>query len=104
MRHRPARAVDAASSIMKSIVPAILITAARRQHVTTPWSAPPPVAGGGRAQHELFELLERVQCTRFDDQRAVLPPYFSQCCARGRPIIVEWERDARHSAGLSLVR
>ncbi|GBP64972.1 hypothetical protein EVAR_36592_1 [Eumeta japonica] len=25
-------------------------------------------------------------------------------CARGRPIIVEWERDARHSAGLSLVR
>ncbi|GBP92662.1 hypothetical protein EVAR_67398_1 [Eumeta japonica] len=24
--------------------------------------------------------------------------------ARGRPIIVEWERDARHSAGLSLVR
>ncbi|GBP40758.1 hypothetical protein EVAR_26422_1 [Eumeta japonica] len=28
----------------------------------------------------------------------------SQCCARGRPIIVEWERDARHSAGLSLVR
>ncbi|GBP13726.1 hypothetical protein EVAR_73960_1, partial [Eumeta japonica] len=23
------------------------------------------------------------------------------CCARGRPIIVEWERDARHSAGLS---
>ncbi|GBP71865.1 hypothetical protein EVAR_58922_1 [Eumeta japonica] len=28
----------------------------------------------------------------------------SCCCARGRPIIVEWERDARHSAGLSLVR
>ncbi|GBP29243.1 hypothetical protein EVAR_20606_1 [Eumeta japonica] len=28
----------------------------------------------------------------------------SLCCARGRPIIVEWERDARHSAGLSLVR
>ncbi|GBP57138.1 hypothetical protein EVAR_33381_1 [Eumeta japonica] len=27
-----------------------------------------------------------------------------RCCARGRPIIVEWERDARHSAGLSLVR
>ncbi|GBP92512.1 hypothetical protein EVAR_63087_1 [Eumeta japonica] len=25
----------------------------------------------------------------------------SECCARGRPIIVEWERDARHSAGLS---
>ncbi|GBP11943.1 hypothetical protein EVAR_74563_1 [Eumeta japonica] len=27
-----------------------------------------------------------------------------KCCARGRPIIVEWERHARHSAGLSLVR
>ncbi|GBP70454.1 hypothetical protein EVAR_52795_1 [Eumeta japonica] len=27
------------------------------------------------------------------------PP--SLCAARGRPIIVEWERDARHSAGLS---
>ncbi|GBP32831.1 Inactive pancreatic lipase-related protein 1 [Eumeta japonica] len=26
---------------------------------------------------------------------------YSTCCARGRPIIVEWERDARHSAGLS---
>ncbi|GBP03733.1 hypothetical protein EVAR_2461_1 [Eumeta japonica] len=29
---------------------------------------------------------------------------FDNRCARGRPIIVEWERDARHSAGLSLVR
>ncbi|GBP54472.1 hypothetical protein EVAR_47341_1 [Eumeta japonica] len=28
----------------------------------------------------------------------------SYSIARGRPIIVEWERDARHSAGLSLVR
>ncbi|GBP86268.1 hypothetical protein EVAR_57390_1 [Eumeta japonica] len=31
-------------------------------------------------------------------------PSSYMCCARGRPIIVEWERDARHSAGLSLVR
>ncbi|GBP78762.1 hypothetical protein EVAR_63447_1 [Eumeta japonica] len=29
----------------------------------------------------------------------IQPPLL--CCARGRPIIVEWERDARHSAGLS---
>ncbi|GBP40730.1 hypothetical protein EVAR_26393_1 [Eumeta japonica] len=35
--------------------------------------------------------------------RDLSPP--PACCARGgRPIIVEWERDARHSAGLSLVR
>ncbi|GBP85893.1 Putative uncharacterized transposon-derived protein F52C9.6 [Eumeta japonica] len=39
---------------------------------------------------ELFETAERLTLTK--------------CCARGRPIIVEWERDARHSAGLSLVR
>ncbi|GBP92060.1 hypothetical protein EVAR_67788_1 [Eumeta japonica] len=31
-------------------------------------------------------------------------PLKYKCCARGRPIIVEWERDARHSAGLPLVR
>ncbi|XP_058055499.1 rap1 GTPase-activating protein 1 [Anopheles bellator] len=30
------------------------------------------------ATHDLFELLERVQCSRLDDQRCVLPPYFSQ--------------------------
>ncbi|GBP34106.1 hypothetical protein EVAR_28240_1 [Eumeta japonica] len=35
---------------------------------------------------------------------ATLLPCCGTCCARGRPIIVEWERDARHSAGLSLVR
>ncbi|XP_026321677.1 rap1 GTPase-activating protein 1 isoform X2 [Hyposmocoma kahamanoa] len=48
-----------------------------RQHVTAPWSST-TTTGGARAQHELFELLERVQCSRLDDQRAVLPPYFSQ--------------------------
>lgn len=48
----------------------------RRQHVSAPWSS--TTTGGARAQHELFELLERVQCSRLDDQRAVLPPYFSQ--------------------------
>ncbi|GBP98409.1 hypothetical protein EVAR_65298_1 [Eumeta japonica] len=31
-------------------------------------------------------------------------PVHTLNAARGRPIIVEWERDARHSAGLSLVR
>ncbi|RZF37008.1 hypothetical protein LSTR_LSTR004696 [Laodelphax striatellus] len=30
------------------------------------------------ATQDLFELLERVQCSRLDDQRCVLPPYFSQ--------------------------
>ncbi|KAF9789070.1 hypothetical protein SFRURICE_005672 [Spodoptera frugiperda] len=50
----------------------------RRQHVSAPWSSTATSTGGARAQHELFELLERVQCSRLDDQRAVLPPYFSQ--------------------------
>lgn len=27
---------------------------------------------------DLFELLERVQCSRLDDQRCVLPAYFAQ--------------------------
>ncbi|XP_065358183.1 rap1 GTPase-activating protein 1 isoform X2 [Calliphora vicina] len=30
------------------------------------------------ATHDLFELLERVQCSRLEDQRCELPPYFSQ--------------------------
>lgn len=30
---------------------------------------------------DLFELLERVQSSRLDDQRCVLPPYFSQVSA-----------------------
>lgn len=28
--------------------------------------------------HDLFELLERVQSSRIDDQRCVLPAYFNQ--------------------------
>lgn len=58
----------------------------RRQHMTAGWGS----GGGGtapareaalaerRAPQELFELLERVQCSRLDDQRCVLPPYTSQ--------------------------
>lgn len=30
------------------------------------------------ATNDLFELLERVQSSRLDDQRCVLPAYFSQ--------------------------
>ncbi|XP_017151994.1 rap1 GTPase-activating protein 1 isoform X2 [Drosophila miranda] len=60
----------------------------------------PPSAGGGGggsgggsvthsperlrgATQDLFELLERVQCSRLDDQRCVLPAYFSQNHHRG---------------------
>ncbi|GBP25012.1 hypothetical protein EVAR_94307_1 [Eumeta japonica] len=44
----------------------------------------------------------RVATTNFTSQRrAVFHQTGDLCCARGRPIIVEWERDARHSAGLS---
>ncbi|XP_052854152.1 rap1 GTPase-activating protein 1 isoform X2 [Drosophila gunungcola] len=56
-----------------------------------------PSAGGGSgsgsvthsperlrgATQDLFELLERVQCSRLDDQRCVLPAYFSQSHHRG---------------------
>ncbi|XP_041450763.1 rap1 GTPase-activating protein 1 isoform X2 [Drosophila obscura] len=50
-------------------------------------------SGGGSVTHsperlrgatqDLFELLERVQCSRLDDQRCVLPAYFSQNHHRG---------------------
>ncbi|KAH0949149.1 hypothetical protein HN011_012406 [Eciton burchellii] len=33
---------------------------------------------------DLFELLERVQSSRLDDQRCVLPSYFSQVCNKVR--------------------
>ncbi|XP_041981956.1 rap1 GTPase-activating protein 1 isoform X3 [Aricia agestis] len=63
-----------------------------RQHVSAPWSS--TTTAGSRAQHELFELLERVQCSRLDDQRAVLPPYFSQVTNR-RPVSVGVTDDDR---------
>ncbi|GBP83240.1 hypothetical protein EVAR_52041_1 [Eumeta japonica] len=39
--------------------------------------------------------------SRYEIALVVISDVAEQCCARGRPIIVEWERDARHSAGLS---
>ncbi|GBP63439.1 hypothetical protein EVAR_35329_1 [Eumeta japonica] len=55
--------------------------------------------------------LDDVRCVIAARESFFLEGYLSYercvpftCCARGRPIIVEWERDARHSAGLSLVR
>lgn len=32
----------------------------------------------GGAAKDMFDLIERVQCSRIDDQRCVLPAYFSQ--------------------------
>ncbi|GBP18851.1 hypothetical protein EVAR_93281_1 [Eumeta japonica] len=51
-------------------------------------------------QPEPLTRRHRHQMKMFRSQGWVI----LECCARGRPIIVEWERDARHSAGLSLVR
>lgn len=36
------------------------------------------------AKQDLFELLERVQCSRIDDQRCVLPSKLSQVGCAGR--------------------
>lgn len=36
------------------------------------------------AKQDLFELLERVQCSRIEDQRCVLPSKLSQVRARCR--------------------
>ncbi|XP_025602642.2 rap1 GTPase-activating protein 1 isoform X2 [Athalia rosae] len=42
-------------------------------------------AKGATQPEHLFELLERVQSSRLDDQRCVLPPYFSQTSRDERP-------------------
>ncbi|KYN32724.1 hypothetical protein ALC56_13003 [Trachymyrmex septentrionalis] len=38
---------------------------------------------------DLFELLERVQSSRLDDQRCVLPSYFSQVCHKICTVFVQ---------------
>lgn len=35
-------------------------------------------SAGAAAQQDFFELLERAQSSRLDDQRCVLPAYFEQ--------------------------
>lgn len=45
---------------------------------------------------DLFELLERVQSSRLDDQRCVLPSYFSQVCDKiysSHSKTCTWERN-----------
>ncbi|GBP60642.1 hypothetical protein EVAR_88369_1 [Eumeta japonica] len=73
--------------------------------------------GGPAARAQLTEMrspypIDKSIPSRLYCDRVFLTPkafilcdeFVDGCCARGRPIIVEWERDARHSAGLSLVR
>ncbi|GBO99184.1 hypothetical protein EVAR_486_1 [Eumeta japonica] len=50
--------------------------------------------------HPGADCINRVADLRLQMELCAEP----SCCARDRPIIVEWERDARHSAGPSLVR
>ncbi|GBP64908.1 hypothetical protein EVAR_49201_1 [Eumeta japonica] len=50
---------------------------------------------------KVSSFLSRAFAPRRRTLRVV---WVGRSAARGRPIIVEWERDARHSAGLSLVR
>uniref|UniRef100_A0A1I8NUW8 Uncharacterized protein n=1 Tax=Stomoxys calcitrans TaxID=35570 RepID=A0A1I8NUW8_STOCA len=62
----------------------------RRQHAFMTNGGAQKSNGGGSlthsperlrgATHDLFELLERVQCSRLEDQRCELPAYFSQPC------------------------
>ncbi|XP_036668685.3 rap1 GTPase-activating protein 1 isoform X1 [Drosophila suzukii] len=77
----------------------LLIEPLRRQHafMANTQKQQPPGGGSGSgsvthsperlrgatATQDLFELLERVQCSRLDDQRCVLPAYFSQNHHRG---------------------
>ncbi|XP_037039941.1 rap1 GTPase-activating protein 1 isoform X6 [Bradysia coprophila] len=68
-----------------------LVARKRRQHVGA-WVGNQPNNGAPKSPpiettsperlrgttQDLFELLERVQCSRLDDQRCVLPAYFAQ--------------------------
>ncbi|XP_049857059.1 rap1 GTPase-activating protein 1 [Schistocerca gregaria] len=52
-----------------------------QSHVPSPPSDPPDTGQQDKiknATQDLFELLERVQSSRLDDQRCVLPAYFTQ--------------------------
>ncbi|GBP30701.1 hypothetical protein EVAR_75924_1 [Eumeta japonica] len=59
-------------------------------------AAPPPPA---RFTFEEWQLSNSLRSRNADDQQQLAERVLN--AARGRPIIVEWERDARHSAGLS---
>lgn len=61
--------------------PATAVMVPEQQINGIPRSRSPSVPTEDRlrgATNDLFELLERVQCSRLDDQRCVLPAYFSQ--------------------------
>ncbi|XP_014222810.1 rap1 GTPase-activating protein 1 isoform X2 [Trichogramma pretiosum] len=50
---------------------------------------------------DLFELLERVQSSRLDDQRCVLPPYFNQVSSRDSTIVTRSKATSNVSANKS---
>ena len=41
--------------------------------------------------HDLFELLEKLQASRLDDQRCVLPAYFSQVRVVLYSVDLDWK-------------
>lgn len=58
------------------------------------------------AKQDLFELLERVQCSRIDDQRCVLPTKLSQVGHGTWDLLIDHElsssRERRGISGMSL--
>lgn len=61
---------------------------------------PGSVGGGSSVTHsperlrgatqDLFELLERVQSSRLDDQRCAMPAYFSQVSSSTKLILTKY--------------
>lgn len=84
--------VSCVCSLSLTLLPLSLPLYCRRQHAFMAAGSmkqqPGSVGGGSSVTHsperlrgatqDLFELLERVQSSRLDDQRCAMPAYFSQ--------------------------
>ncbi|GBP58217.1 hypothetical protein EVAR_87795_1 [Eumeta japonica] len=82
-------------------IPRLVLKLSKRKNVRKPPSQIMSLPADGLGPKARCPVTYAQSACRPMD--SVLLP-IQKCCARGRPIIVEWERDARHSAGLSLVR
>ncbi|XP_071445096.1 rap1 GTPase-activating protein 1-like isoform X2 [Hetaerina americana] len=77
-RHHPHHRHHRSTSPSSSSSPPPLPAATRAPSAATPTAADDTNGSAAATHQDLFELLERAQSSRLDDQRCVLPPYFTQ--------------------------
>ncbi|XP_055859328.1 uncharacterized protein LOC129921501 [Episyrphus balteatus] len=83
-QHSTANAIEA-EQWQQQQQPSSIVKNASQGSSPTPQQPPSGLAATGTPEHmrgaatkDMFDLIERVQCSRIDDQRCVLPAYFSQ--------------------------